>query len=189
MNHNCRSSRRDGVSLIELLVVMSATSIILSLSAGLIHRIMHAESKARSLGTIERTSLRLANTFRRDVHDASNAITDRAQLTDGAFVRLNSSGGKRIEYRREQRVIRRIQLDGERIVVRDEFAFPTDFEMNLQYDGSRLLVLAVSSQKENPRNESPREESRSDKPIDPVRLAHALTVNLEVAAALGRGAP
>lgn len=59
---------RRGVSLIELLVVMSAATVILTLSTGLIHRIMHAQSKARGLAEIERTTLRLGNRFRRDVH-------------------------------------------------------------------------------------------------------------------------
>ena len=52
-----RSKRhRRGVSLVELLVVMSAATVILTLSTGLIHRIMHAQSKARVLADMERTT-------------------------------------------------------------------------------------------------------------------------------------
>src|SRR5437762_4378350 len=127
MNQPDRTTRHRGVSLVELIVVMSAASVILSLSAGLIHRIMHAETAARSLATVERTSLRLAAALRRDVNAATRAITDQAQLADGAFLRLGYLAGSRIEYRRVDETIHRLELDGDRIVARDQFPFAANF--------------------------------------------------------------
>src|SRR4051812_16828060 len=119
MNQPDRTTRHRGVSLVELIVVMSAASVILSLSAGLIHHIMHAETAARSLATVERTSLRLAAALRRDVNAATSAITDTAQLADSFFLRLDSSAGSRIDYRHEDQTIHRLELDGDRVVARE----------------------------------------------------------------------
>jgi hypothetical protein len=41
--------RRWAISLVELLLTLSACTVILTLSAGLIHRIMHVQSKARAV--------------------------------------------------------------------------------------------------------------------------------------------
>ena len=177
MKYPLRTDRRPGVSLVELIVLMSAASVILSLSAGLIHRMMHAESRARSVAAVERTSLRLAEALRRDIHAASSAVTDPSQLTDGAFLRLESAEKGRIDYRLEDLTIHRLQLDAEQIVAREQFLFPTDIELKILPEGSRLLVLILTSSKRS-----------VDEPEDPVRLAHALPVDLQIIAALQRGA-
>jgi prepilin-type N-terminal cleavage/methylation domain-containing protein len=177
MKQILRPSRRNGVSLIELIVVMSAASIILSLSAGLIHRVMHAETKARSLAAIERTSLRLADAVRRDVHSAAHAVTDAGQLADGAFLQLETSDNGHIEYHREEQTIHRLQLDNDRIIAREQFVFPSDFDVQLRSETSGLVALTLTSHK-------PDSISR---PEDPIRLATSFAIDLQVVAAL-RGA-
>ncbi len=169
--------RHSGVSLVELLVVMSAATVILTLSTGLIHRIMHAQTKARWLADVERTTLRLSNDVRRDVHLATQATTDKSQLGNGSFLRLQLADGNTLEYRREETTIQRIQLDGSRTIAREEFAFGQEFELEANLEEGRLVVLSVTSRGHRNRNNSD----------EPSRIADEIPVDLQVVAALGRG--
>jgi hypothetical protein len=172
-----RMSRRNGVSLVELIVVMSGASIILSLSAGLIHRVMHAETKARNLAAVERTSLGLTDAVRRDVHRAANAVVDAEQLTDGVFLQLQTSSTGRAEYRRESQTIHRLQLDSHQIIAREQFLFPSDFDLQVRSEKPGIVVLTLTSHKpDNP-----------DPPEDAIRLAKSFAIDLQVVAALRGG--
>jgi len=166
-----------GVSLVELLVVMSAASIILSLSAGLIHRAMHAETKARALTAVERAAIRLSHAFRHDVNRASDAVMNSAQLRDRAFIHLQSKNGGSVEYRRDERTIYRLQYDGERIVAREQFVFAADFDLQSHVENSRLIELTLTS--------AQRELSHDQTQL--IQRAHQLPVYLQVVAALERG--
>ena len=177
MNPIPRTARRKGVSLVELMIVMSAASIILSLSAGLIHRVMHAETKARKLAAVERTSLRLSDAVRRDVHSAARAVTDPEQLADGVFLRLETSSTSRIEYRREEQTIHRLQLDNDRVIAREQFVFPSAFELQIRSETPGLVVLTLASCKPD----------NADQPDVAIRLAKSFAVDLQVVAALRGG--
>ncbi len=174
MRRNRINRRRSGVSLVELLVVMSAATVILTLSTGLIHRIMHAQSKARVLADLERTTLRLSNDLRRDVHQATQATTEKAQLGKGAFLQLQLADGNALEYRREETTIQRVQLDGSRTIAREEFAFGGDFELTAEVEDGRLVVLSLVSRRE-------------EMPSEPGRIVNDTPVDLQLVAALGRG--
>lgn len=170
---------RRAVSLVELLVVMSAATVILTLSTGLIHRIMHAQSKARALADVERTTLRLADSFRRDVHEATQATADKTQLADGSFLRLQLADGSTLEYRRDETTIRRVPLDGSHTIAREEFSFGEDFELEVNVESSRVVVLSITS----------RRLRKNDAVEKPERITNDIPVDLQVVAALGqRGA-
>jgi hypothetical protein len=171
-----RRALRQGASLVELLVVMSAATVILTITAALLHRIMLAHSKARAFMDAERTSLRLANTFRSDVHQAISASTAETIAEGDAFLKLELPGGQRLEYRREEGTISRILLDGDRIVSREAFFFPPEIEITSQKDGSRLIALSISSR--------PAETASADGNSTPP--AYFIPINLHVEAALSR---
>jgi len=170
---------RRGVSLVELLVVMSAATVILTLSTGLIHRIMHAQSKARVLADGERTTLRLGDRFRRDVHQATHVTVDKSQLADGSFLRLHLADGSTLEYRREATTIRRVQRDGSSTIAQDEFSFGEGFEVEVNGENGRVVVLSITSRR-----------LRTNDAVDqPERITNAIPVDLQVVAAIGqRGA-
>lgn len=82
---------RRGFSLNELLVMMAATSTLMMLSAGLIHRSMTWSSAARSQAVEHQTLGRLAQQFRGDVTAAETAIVEspsrvRIRFANGAEV-------------------------------------------------------------------------------------------------------
>ena len=170
-------SARRGMSLVELLVVMSAATVILTMSAELIHRIMIANSKARSFADVERISMRLANTFRRDIHEANDASFGDSAGTDGVLLRLAIQGNQTIEYRREQATVVRILLDTGKPVSRDEFALPPGIELAIRKDESRMVILSIKSCP----GELPVDDGGSQ------ANAFAVPVNLQVEALLSRG--
>lgn len=134
---------RRGVSLVELLLALSATGVILTLSTGLIERLMRAEMRARGYVNAERTALRLANTFRRDVWQASEATIS----PDGAneFLRLSLGAGRALDYRQQAGTIVRTLLDGEQILSREYFAFPNEAEVQFEKPSRRLISLSIST--------------------------------------------
>jgi type II secretory pathway pseudopilin PulG len=129
---------RRGISLIELLLVMSAASVVLTMSATLIHRLMHAQSKASSLVDVERTALRLSEAFRSDVHRALRVGEFSAE---SVLVRLQMPGNQTIEYRSEPQAVRRVVSQGSETMARELFAFSATIKSEVRVSNSRLVTL------------------------------------------------
>ncbi|MBM4001052.1 MAG: hypothetical protein FJ297_16210 [Planctomycetes bacterium] len=116
-------TRRRAMTLIELLVVLSASMFILTLSAKLIHQAMRSHQDTRAFLDLERTAARLSHRFREDVRRATSAVSaDDAPLPDGVLVQLRSSGSRIIEYGERDGTLRRTELEGDKILSRDDFA-------------------------------------------------------------------
>ena len=82
---------RRGVSLTELLMLMSSCTMILSLCAVLLHRVMRVEIESRSIVAAERTSERLSHQFRQDVHQATGGEADGSKLKKNVFLAAPTS--------------------------------------------------------------------------------------------------
>jgi hypothetical protein len=163
--------------LLELLLTMSACSVAITLSAGLIHRAMHAQSKSRAFADVERSAMRLSNALRRDAHAADEAVTDAESLDEGAVLRLQLAGDEAIEYRREQGTVERVELAGEVIQSREAFRFPADILLSIEQEPPRIVVLTLTT--------PPVAHSVSAADQRPLP-AYATPVALRVAAVLGR---
>ena len=61
---------RRGASLFELMAAMTAASVVMATSVGLVHRSFTFESRSRQVLADERTTARLARQFRSDIHQA-----------------------------------------------------------------------------------------------------------------------
>jgi hypothetical protein len=165
---------RRAVSLVELLVVMTACSVVLTMSASLIHRIMHAQTKTREFFDVERSALRLSSQFRRDVHAASNATP--AEAGDGVFLRLQFADGQAVEYHRAKGQITRIKSLEGGTAAREEFKFPANVALKVEEEAEpRRLVLSLTA---NPID-------TPDAGTKPVWNAHAIPVSFRAAAVLG----
>ena len=97
---NMRSRR--AVSLIELLAVLSGCSIVLGLTASLLHQTMRAQSHTRDFFDVERNAQRLARQFRSDVHAAAadSIEADLADAGDGVLLQMELPDGQSVAYRR-----------------------------------------------------------------------------------------
>ena len=172
-----RHSRRTrrGVSLAELLVVISSATVILTMSATLIHRIMHTQSRAYAFFCVERSALRLTTQFRRDVHSATDASIDGAG--DEGVLTLQLTGDQTVEYRRAEGNVARVLSSGGDVVAREEFPFPAGTEWGLQeHQAPRRLILSLEGQPQD--NLDPNEKRPS--PL------FAVPVGFRAEACLGR---
>jgi hypothetical protein len=134
---------RRGVSLVELLVAMTSLAVILTLSTGLIHRIMLAQMRSRAGVDAERTALRLAGTFRRDVWQAESAMTSGVEFGSEMLVRLSLPNDQVVEYRLEDAAVARLLRYGERTAGRDRFALPEGAAARVVRESESLLLLTV----------------------------------------------
>jgi type II secretory pathway component PulJ len=169
-------TRRRGISLVELMLTLSACCAILTLSAGLIHRALHAQSRARHIADAERSAWRLSHAFRRDVRDAAQATVGAKNAEPGGelLVRLELSGGKSVEYRQASgRVERLLQVPGS-MQARETFAFPAEARIIVTQPSEQLLSLSV----ETPLPTTPTAHTPSALFVTPM--------SLHVQAALGR---
>ena len=118
--------KRSGISLIETMIAVSASSLLLLLSIGVLHQAMRLSSKAKSRTDFHQSNMRLASQFREDVHHA----TDMAIREDGSlFLTLNASTS--ITYRMES--------DARSVVIRE---VKRSNDANYQQETFRLLDTA-----------------------------------------------
>jgi hypothetical protein len=133
-----------GASLIELLTVMSACTVLLSISAGLVHRAMFSHSHTRSFFDVERSALRLSGQFRRDVHQANPGEMETAAGGEAAFLRLKLPDEQTVEYRRAEKSVFRVLSRNGQTVSREEFPFRAVIDVSLREEESpRRLVLSI----------------------------------------------
>lgn len=134
---------RRGTSLVELMLNLSACTVILTMSAGLIHRAMHAQSKGRLFFNGERSALRLAESFRRDVHDANAAATADEIGDDDVLLRLQLVGGQTIEYRQLAGRVERVQHAGGSIRAYEAFDFSPEMRATSKKESPHLVTLSI----------------------------------------------
>jgi hypothetical protein len=170
-------TRRRGISLVELLVVMTACTVIFTTSAGLIHRMMHADSRARAFYDVERSALRLSRQFRADVHQARNAVVFPEADETGAFLRLTVDEEQTIEYRHRDGLVTRVLAQRGMGPSREIYAFPSYVKLDLSEAGPpRRLVLSLSAEP----------TTTPDAKATPVWNQYATRVDLQIEAELAR---
>jgi len=167
---------RYAVSLVELLITMSACTGILTLSAGLLHRTMQVGGKSRAFIDGERSALRLANAFRHDVHQAADAANGDANEGKGTILHLNLGGDHVVEYRHTADKVTRVLFENGQVRAREEFAFPSTVDVTIQQESPQLVVLSITT---------PLEAVSADQPTSP-SIAYITPVSCHVEAVVGR---
>jgi hypothetical protein len=139
-------SRRPATSLIELLIVMSACSVVLTLSAALLHRAMHIQSRARSYFDAERNATRLSQQFRLDVHRALAHRAGGADFGDEVFLELTHANDEAVQYAVVGSIVTRRLLRNDSIVAREEYLFPSAINVDVHHENQvNRLVLSISA--------------------------------------------
>lgn len=176
MKCSCLSARR-GMTLVELLVIISACSIVFTTSAVLMHRVMHTQKKTRAFFDVERSAVRLSDQFRRDVHQATAATVDADATGEKPFLQLQLPNDRTIEYRHSNGDLLRVESREGTAVSREEFPFPDDADLKIrEAESPRRVVLSIATEPNQTR-------SVGERSSDP----HAMPVYLQVEAALHRG--
>lgn len=171
--------QRRAISLIELMVVMSACTLILTLSAVLMHRAMRSHAHSRAFQDVERSAARLSDQFRHDVHQARTASIDGAALNTGVFLRLELADSQTVEYRRQDGVIvRRLSKDGG-TASRDDYVFSPACNLNVvETAAPRRITLTITTDPTEP----------SAVHANRMLAMEELPVSLQAEAVLGRDA-
>ena len=172
--------RRRGFSLIELIAVMSGCSVVLSMSAALLHRAMQTQAQTRYFFESERTALRLSGDFRRDVNRAVTAEAGDSSLADGVFLQLQLDEGQEVEYRRRsEAVVRTLSRAGEP-VSREEYLLSSDMEIAVSEEASsRRILLSITT--------DPRRKFRRNLPTAVAAASiREAPISLQVSAVVGR---
>ena len=141
MSRRRPSNPRRGVSLAELLILLSITTVLIGLSAKLIHRVMQIHSKGIAFQRGEQSAWRLASQIRRDAHAADAVAIDDEQ--DQEILRLNQADQRQVEYRVVGRSVIRTFKQGEKTVAREEFNFPSNLVLHVDQGVSPERVVFV----------------------------------------------
>lgn len=172
--------RRRGISLIELLAVLSGCSVVLGLTASLLHQTMRAQSHTRDFFDVERNAQRLARQFRSDVHAAAADSIDDVDaegVSNGELLRLRLPDGQTIAYQRAAEKIIRIASRADGPTAREEYALSESMEIDVRkLDAPQRYALSITSMPPQPSKEAP---------PSPASI-RATPVNLEVEAAPAR---
>ena len=149
---------RRAISLIELLAVMTGCSVILGLTASLLHQTMRAQSHTRDFFTVERNALRLSRQFRADVHaaetDSIDVVADDAG--DSALLRLQLPDGQVVEYQRDAEKIIRLTSEGDAATTREEFALSETMKIAVhEADAPQRYLLSITSPAPQPSKDAP----------------------------------
>lgn len=115
---------RRGVTLVELLLTITASTMAVGVAGSLLHRALRLESASRGVMQGERTALVLARRFRDDVRTARTVACTADGLPEGVVLRVQPAGEGEIVYRAARGgLVREETLPAGR-VAREAFSFP-----------------------------------------------------------------
>jgi type II secretory pathway pseudopilin PulG len=156
---------RRGFSLVELLVVLSSVTVLLSLTAVLLTRAMRSQSETRHYFESQRHALALSEQFRRDVHRAQSVELDAAALKKNELVRLTLDENGTVAYLREERGLTRVLTRSDGAVSREEYDLGGVVESKVQRENAteRLALSVTASGDITPKPDEPPARIR-DKP-------------------------
>lgn len=147
---------REGVSLIELIVLMTAVSTILSFTVVLLHRTMRAHNRSQATHADEQAAWRLSGALRRDLTKAVEAETEPGP--DSVWLRIRSQNGDLVRYRfASLAVTRRQEPQAEGRTASEEYTLsgPTDWVVKVLDEPRRLVVQTATEPIERTRAIAP----------------------------------
>ena len=162
--------RRQAMTLIELLAVISACSVVLGLAASLLLTTMRSVNDTQRFFTGERNALRLARQFRADVHQADAAAIELTAADGVETLRLQFPDGQIVDYRQtNDRVLRLASLPDDR-TAREEFILGDQLQVEFkELDAPRRWALRATA------NPLPTATNAQSTPVNvretPLRLA------------------
>jgi hypothetical protein len=141
------SARRRGVTLIEVIVLMTAVAAMLGLSVLMLQLLMRLDADSRSRLDGAATLARLARQFRLDVHRSSDARLLPQAAKKAPVLRIEPGPKRAIEYQvqGDDKVVR-VETKEATVVGRETYLVPRSGAIHLmlnEQDGRRFVVLTV----------------------------------------------
>jgi len=152
--------RARGITLVELLVVLTLVSMIISAVATCLHSMYRADRRTRESMAARSTLDRLSLQFRADAHGAVDAEVKDQALEGTPTIAFSCPTGETIEYRFEgTRVQRIVRKDGQD-VHRDAFRLPRRIRVEWQapVEDEPLVSMVVHYVSESDIDEATRQQ-------------------------------
>lgn len=124
-------TRRNGVSLIELTIVMSLSSILLLIAVGWIHQSMQLASSMRSRTDRSATLLRLSRQLRDDVHHGESI-----RMQDDARLIIAMQNDRRVIYTITPTGVSRRLTEADRVTAGEQYSLESP--VSARWDASEL---------------------------------------------------
>jgi hypothetical protein len=115
---------RRGVSLIEMVVVISMMTIVFGLVGMTFHLLLRSEKIVSQSFMTDRTISRLAIHFRDDVHQSETGVITSESESDQPELSLENASGIQIRYAVTTDGIVRQLITDDRVTARDDFRLP-----------------------------------------------------------------
>lgn len=136
--------RRAGISLVEMLVVITVAAVMVGLAVTTIHLLLRAEREATSAARYATSVARLAHVFRDDLHFAREVELPAVEPGKPAVLIASADAGRHIRYELDAHLATRIETDGPDDTHRDVFYFPPDSQLWFEREGEGgVLRLAI----------------------------------------------
>jgi hypothetical protein len=141
--------RRRGISLVELMVMMTAVAALLGMTVIVLQLLMRLDADGR--GRLDRAGAigRLSRQFRSDVHAASGVEIVAPDPTKPPTMRLTPGPNRAVEYQsRKDGEVARVETVGGEVARRETFIVPQTGAVRLSLrdlDGRRFAVVGLDT--------------------------------------------
>jgi prepilin-type N-terminal cleavage/methylation domain-containing protein len=125
--HRCDkhiTNPRLGFSLIEMMVVISILTVMISLVGTTFHLLLRTEKLVSQSFVTERSISSLAVQFRNDVHQAETGVVTGDASTGHYLLVLGDSVSPRVRYEISPASLVRFLVDGDQVVSREDYRLP-----------------------------------------------------------------
>jgi hypothetical protein len=118
------SAARAGISLTELLVVMTIASVLIGVTGTMIHRLLAADHEATRAARFATSVARLSRAFRADVHAARAIELPAPNEAQPAIVVATLADGHQVRYELDAHLATRVETREDAVIHRDVYHFP-----------------------------------------------------------------
>lgn len=132
-----------GVSLVELIIVISIAAIIIGVALALMQWLLRSERDVRKGVWYGRSVSRLAQVFRHDAHQARDAEIAAEGADISNTMRFQFDGSHTVTYQIEEHTISRVDRDGEKELHRETFHFPPGSAIRFEKENGPPMARVV----------------------------------------------
>ena len=144
---------RSGYALVELLVVLTVASVMLTLCAGMIHLLLKLDRSGRTASETAADLARLARDFRADAHAAAPIVPP---IRAADRLALSLDGGKTVEYQVRPLDILRTLREGDKVRRYETYRRPSrsSAAIEVRAEGHRPFASLVVDRPSDGRDDS-----------------------------------
>jgi hypothetical protein len=140
-----RHSSRRGITILEIMVVMTGVAVMLALCAVTIHLLMRLSDDGHTRLSASVSLERLGRQVRQDAHASDTAQLDQKAAGKTASLRLSLEPNHDVLYQPQRREVVRVETQDGKLSRRESYSLPpgSDSRFELRDEGARRLVVLV----------------------------------------------